>query len=129
MDVPDDLKYAKNDEWVKIEDNIAIIGISDFAQDQLSDIVYIEFSVSVGDSIKKGDIYGLVESVKASSDVYSPVGGKVLEINESLIDTPELVNSDPYINAWMIKLEISDPDEVSDLMDNKAYSQYIQERE
>lgn len=129
MDVPDDLKYAKNDEWVKIEDNIAIIGISDFAQDQLSDIVYIEFSVSVGDSIKKGDIYGLVESVKASSDVYSPVGGKVLEINESLIDTPELVNSDPYINAWMIKLEISDPDEASDLMDNKAYSQYIQERE
>lgn len=129
MNFPTDLKYTKKDEWIRVEGDIITIGISDYAQDQLSDIVFLEFTVSEGDDISKGDEIGTIESVKAASDVYIPVSGKVTETNEALLDTPELVNSDPYGDAWMIKVQISDPSELDDLMDAKAYEVYTKERD
>ena len=121
MNFPKDLKYTKNDEWVRVEDNIAIIGVSDYAQDQLSDIVYLEVSMDVGESGKKGDIFGTVESVKAASDVYLPVSGKLVEVNEAIMETPEVINSDPFEEGWIIKIEISDMSELEDLMDAGTY--------
>lgn len=121
MKFPKDLKYTKNDEWVRVEDNIAIIGVSDYAQDQLSDIVYLDVSMDVGESGKKGDIFGTVESVKAASDVYLPVSGKLVEVNEAIIETPEIINSDPFGEGWMIKIEMSDQAELEDLMDAGEY--------
>ena len=121
MNFPKDLKYAKNDEWVRVADNIAIIGISDYAQNQLSDIVYLEVSLDIGESGKKGDIFGTVESVKAASDVYLPVSGKLVEVNEAIMDTPEVINSDPFGEGWIIKVEMSDASELGDLMDAGAY--------
>lgn len=129
MNFPTDLKYTKKDEWIRVEGDIITIGISDYAQDQLSDIVFLEFTVSEGDDISKGDEIGTIESVKAASDVYIPVSGKVTETNEALLDTPELVNSDPYGDAWMIKVQISDPSELDDLLDAKAYEVYTKERD
>ena len=129
MNFPSDLKYSSNDEWVRVDGNIAIIGITDFAQDQLSDIVFFEFAVSEGDSVSKGDEFGTIESVKAASDIYSPAGGKVIEINEELLDTPEIVNSDPYGGAWMLKLELNDPGELDGLMDASAYEANTKERD
>jgi glycine cleavage system H protein len=128
MNFPKDLKYSPKDEWIKVEGNIASIGISDFAQDALSDIVYLEYAVSVGDTVAKGDILGTVESVKAASDVYFPISGTILEVNEDLLDTPENVNSDPYGEAWIIKLELSSPEELEELMDAEKYEVYVQER-
>jgi len=128
MNFPKDLKYSEKDEWIKIEGNVASIGISDYAQDALSDIVYLEFAVSVGDQVAKGDILGTVESVKAASDVYFPISGTILEVNEDLLDEPELVNSDPYGVAWFIKLELSSPEELEVLMDAEKYEAYVQER-
>lgn len=125
MNIPSNLKYTLNDEWIKIDGNTGFIGITDHAQEQLSDIVYVEFLVSVGDEVKKGDSIVTVESVKAAAEVYSPVGGKILEINESLPDTPEKVNSNPYDDAWMIKIEIVDLSEVSSLLDAAAYEAKI----
>ena len=121
MNFPKDLKYTKNDEWVRVEDNIAIIGVSDYAQDQLSDIVYSEVSMDVGESGKKGDIFGTVESVKAASDVYLPVSGKLVEVNEAIMETPEVINSDPFEEGWIIKIEITDMSELEDLMDAGTY--------
>ena len=121
MNFPKDLKYTKNDEWVRVEDNIAIIGVSDYAQDQLSDIVYLEVSMDVGESGKKGDIFGTVESVKAASDVYLPVSGKLVEVNEAIMETPEVINSDPFEEGWIIKIEITDMSELEDLMDAGTY--------
>jgi len=121
MNIPAGFKFAPTDEWVHMEGNIATIGISDFAQDQLSDVVFVEIAVSAGDTVKKGGLLGTVESVKAASDINLPVSGKVIEINESLSDTPELVNTDPYGKAWMVKIELSHAAELNDLMDDKAY--------
>lgn len=129
MNFPEDLKYAESDEWVRVEGDGATIGISDYAQDQLSDIVYLEIVVSEGETVKKGDSFGSVESVKAASDIYTPVSGTVLEINEALSDTPETINSDPYGESWMIKIQMSDPSELEGLMDPAAYEKYCQERE
>lgn len=128
MNYPKDLKYTKNDEWLRIEGNIGAIGISDYAQDQLSDIVYLEVALELGATGKKGDMFGTVESVKAASDVYLPVGGKIIEINQNLMDTPETINSDPYDQGWIIKLEITDEGELNDLMDAAAYEKNTQER-
>ncbi len=128
MNFPKELKYSPKDEWIKVEDNTASIGISDYAQDALSDIVYLEYAVSVGDVVSKGDILGTVESVKAASDVYFPISGTVLEVNEELLDTPENVNSDPYGAAWIIKLELSSPEELDELMNAEKYEAYVQER-
>ncbi len=128
MNTPANLKYATSDEWVLLEGNIATLGVSDFAQDQLSDVVFVEVTIEVGDIIKKNDHIATIESVKAAADVNSPVSGKVVEINEALPDSPEAVNSDPYGKAWMIKIEISDPAELSSMMDAKAYADYCATR-
>jgi glycine cleavage system H protein len=128
MQFPQDLKYSEHDEWVRVEAEIGSIGVSDYAQDQLSDVVYVEITADVGDTIAKGDMFGLIESVKAAADVYMPLSGTLTEINEALIDTPELVNSDPYGEAWMVKFELSNPEELNELMDSAAYEKYVQER-
>ena len=129
MNVPSNLKYTENDEWLKVEGNLGTIGITDFAQNQLSDIVYVEVVVSPGDKINKGDTIATIESVKAAADVYSPVSGEVTEINEDLPDTPERVNSDPYGAAWLVKLNLSDTSEPDKLLDAAAYEQKIQAQE
>ncbi len=129
MNFPSDLKYTENDEWIRVEGGQGIIGISDYAQDQLSDVVYLEVNVGDGDSLEKGESFGVVESVKAASDLYMPVGGKVEEINDDLADTPELMNSDPYGEAWVLKISITDLSELESLMDSEAYAAYCEERE
>ena len=128
MQIPDDLKFTENDEWIRVEGEIGTVGVTDYAQDQLSDVVYVEITVAVGDAISKGEMFGLIESVKAAADVYMPVAGELTEINESLVDTPELVNSDPYGAAWIVKLKISNPDELDGLYDPSAYEEYVKER-
>jgi glycine cleavage system H protein len=128
MKIQPNLKYASSDEWLLVEGNIATLGISDYAQEQLSDVVYVEMNVSVGDIVKKNSTVGTVESVKAASDVNTPVTGKIIEVNEALSSTPEMVNSDPFGTAWMLKIELSNPEEINDLMDAKAYEKYCGDR-
>ncbi len=128
MHYPEDLKYTENDEWVRAEGEIGTVGVTDYAQDQLSDVVYVEITVAIGDSVAKGDLFGLVESVKAAADIYMPVSGTLTEINEALIDNPELVNSAPYAEAWMAKFQLIDPTELEGLMDAGAYEKYANER-
>ena len=129
MDIPNNLKYTENDEWIRVEGNIGTIGISDYAQEQLSDIVYLEIIVSEGEDVSQGDSCATVESVKAAADVYMPVGGKVVEINEELPDTPEVINSDPYEESWLVKVEIGDPVELDALLDAAAYQALIDEKD
>ena len=129
MNIPADLKYTENDEWIRVEGNTGIVGITDYAQDQLSDIVYVEIIVDDGDSVDKGDSCATVESVKAAADVYMPVSGKIISINEELADTPEVINQDPYGQAWMVEVEISDPSELDELLDSEAYKKLIEEKE
>ena len=128
MNIPANLKYTPNDEWIKVEGKVGTIGISDFAQNQLSDIVYIEIVADEGDTIKKGDTCATLESVKAAADVFMPVSGKIVAVNENLPDKPELVNSDPYGEAWMVKVEIADPAELAGLLDAAAYEKHTQEK-
>ena len=128
MEFPTDLHYTETDEWVRVEDGLATIGVTDFAQDQLSDVVYFEVIAGQGNQVAKGEAFGAIESVKAASDLYSPISGTLKEINESLADTPELVNSDPYGAAWMIKVELSDPAELEGLLDSTAYEKSTEER-
>ena len=128
MEFPNELKYTGSDEWIRVEGDTATLGVSDFAQDQLSDIVYFEVVVGVGDEISKGDEVGLLESVKAAADIYSPVTGEVTEINDALPDNPELVNSDPYGGAWMVRIRMTDPAELEQLMDSAAYQQNTEGR-
>lgn len=127
MNIPKEMKYTKNDEWVKVDGNTGTVGITDHAQEQLSDIVFVEIVVSEGDTVRQGDTLATLESVKAAADVYSPVSGKVVAVNESLPDTPEAVNSEPYGQAWMVKIELSDPSELDGLMDAGAYEANIAE--
>lgn len=129
MNVPPDLKYTENDEWVRVEGDTGTIGITDYAQDQLSDVVYVEVLVEEGEELSKGDSCATVESVKAAADVYMPVSGTVTEVNDDLPDTPERVNSDPYGKAWMIKITLSNPSELDELMDAEAYNKFSEERE
>lgn len=129
MNTPKDLKYTKNDEWIRVEDNIGTVGITDFAQEQLSDVVFVEVVVDEGEEVSAGDSCATIESVKAAADVYLPVSGKIVAVNEDLPDTPEKVNSDPYGDAWMVKIELSDPAELDDLMDADAYAAFIAEKE
>ncbi|GAB4520284.1 MAG: glycine cleavage system protein GcvH [Anaerolineae bacterium] len=123
LKTPDDLKYATSDEWVRIEGDVATIGISDYAQDQLNDIVYIELP-EVGETYLKGATFGTVESVKAASDLNTPVAGEVIEVNNGLEDDPEIINADPYGKGWLIKLRVSGDPDLSDLMDAAAYIAY-----
>jgi glycine cleavage system H protein len=129
MKAPENLKYAKTDEWVKLEGKVATIGISDYAQDQLSDIVYVEITKDPGDEVMKEDIVATVESVKAAGDVISPMSGKVVEVNESLADNPESINDDPYEKGWMLKIEVNEPSEADNLMPAADYKKYCDERE
>ncbi len=124
MKLQPDLMYSEEHEWVRVEGEEGVVGISDYAQDQLSDVVYVELP-EVGDTFARGDIFAVVESVKAASDVYMPVTGEVLEINETLEDSPEIVNEDPYGEAWFIRVAISDPSELDDLLDAEAYKAYL----
>ena len=120
--VKDGYKYAETHEWVKVEGDIALIGISDYAQHELGDVVYVDFPEE-GDEITKGEEFGAVESTKAASDLIAPVSGTVVAINESLDDAPELINEDPYAN-WMIKVQLTDASELDDLMDADAYKAF-----
>ena len=129
MNIPSKLKYTKNDEWIQVDGNTGMIGITDYAQSQLSDIVYVEVVVSAGETVNKGDACATLESVKAAADVYAPVSGKVIAVNEALPDTPEKVNSDPYGEAWMIKIEISEPSQLEELMDSALYEKHLAEKE
>ena len=126
MNIPSDLKYSSEHEWVRLEGNLATIGITDYAQEELGDIVNVELP-DEGDEIHKDDAFGAVESVKASSEVFSPVSGKIVEVNEPLLDAPEMINEDPYDEGWMVKVELSDSSELNELMDAAAYEQYIKE--
>lgn len=129
MNIPTGYKFSKTDEWVKVEGSTATIGVSDYAQEQLSDVVFVEITVSEGDTVQKGKVFGTVESVKAASDINLPVSGKVVAVNESLADTPEKVNTEPYDSAWMIKMELSNKSELDDLMSPDAYKAYCETRE
>jgi len=128
MNIPKDLKYTENDEWIRIEGNTGTIGITDYAQDQLSDVVFVEIVADLEESLNPGDACATVESVKAAADVYLPVGGTVTQINEDLLDAPELVNTDPYGDAWMLKIELSDPSQLDDLLDAEAYQKMCDQR-
>ncbi len=128
MEFPKDLRYTENDEWIRIEGTTGTVGITDYAQDQLSDVVYLEINLEPGQTVTKGEAFGVVESVKAASDLYAPASGRVLEINQALIEEPERINADPYGEAWMLKIELSDPAELDSLMDAEAYEKYCQER-
>lgn len=129
MENPKELKYTKTDEWVKVDGNVATIGVTDYAQSQLSDIVYLEFLVESGDDLKKGNSIVTMESVKAAADVNSPISGKIIEINASLADEFESINSDPFGNGWMIKVEMSDKTELDSMLEASDYSEYCENRE
>jgi glycine cleavage system H protein len=124
MNFPADLKYSKEHEWVRVEGNTATIGITDFAQKELGDIVYVEIE-TVGETFDKDAVFGTVEAVKTVSDLFLPVSGTITTKNEALNDAPESVNTDPYNSGWMIKLELSNPGELDDLMDAEAYKKHI----
>ncbi len=124
MNIPVELKYTKDHEWVRLEGNIATVGITDYAQSELGDIVFVELP-GIGDEIKQSDTFGTIEAVKAVSDLYAPVSGKVIEVNGSLEDEPMLINSDPYGDGWMIKVEFDNSDEVEQLLDATAYEGLI----
>ena len=124
MDITDSLLYTNNHEWIKIKENQAIIGITDFAQSELGDIVFIEFP-DEGDTFQKGDTIGTIEAVKTVADLYAPVSGKLLELNLVLDDNAELINSDPFGKGWLIKMELSDPNEISDLLSAEDYGKLI----
>ena len=123
---PEQLRYTKDHEWVHVEGEVATVGISDYAQEQMGDIVSVEFP-QVGDSFSKGDQMILLDSMKASSDVYAPISGEILEVNEGLEDAPEKVNESPYDEGWLVKLKPSNPAEFEDFMDLEAYTKFLKE--
>ena len=129
MKFPAELRYSDHDEWARVDEDEVVTGITDYAQDQLSDIVYVEIIVDEGDNVDMGDSCATVESVKAAADVYMPVSGTIVEINEELADSPETINSDPYGDAWMVKVELSDPEELDGLLDSSAYEKLLAERD
>lgn len=126
MNLPEDLKYTKEHEWVKISGNTITVGVSDFAQDQLGEIVFVELPEE-GEEFSKGDAFGVVESVKSVSDVYAPVSGRVIEINDPVVDSPEIINDDCYGEGWLVKLEVSDAAELKELLSSKDYAKFLKE--
>ncbi|MCG8477344.1 MAG: glycine cleavage system protein GcvH [Cytophagales bacterium] len=124
MNLPENLKYTKDHEWVRVEGDIAVVGITDFAQKELGDIVYVEVETE-GDDLEEGEVFGTVEAVKTVSDLFMPVTGNVMDINEELEDAPEVVNTDPYGEGWMIKIRMSNPDQVNDLLTAEAYGALV----
>jgi glycine cleavage system H protein len=126
MEFPKDLKYTKEHEWVKVEGNIATVGITDYAQDSLGDVVYVELPQE-GATVTKHEPFGVVESVKAVSDLYSPLSGTVTEVNDAIVDSPEAINEDPYGDAWMIKVEVASAGDLGDLLTADEYQKFIEE--
>ncbi len=124
MNFPSELKYTKDHEWVKINGNGALIGITDFAQRELGDIVYVDVN-SIGETIQKEAVFGSVEAVKTVSDLFMPLTGEVLEVNKDIDSAPEVVNKDPYGKGWMIKIKISNPSEISELLDVEEYKKLV----
>ncbi len=127
MVVPEKLKYSKDHEWVKVEGDVGIIGVTDYAQSELGDIIYLDITTSIGIDVKKGDAIGAIEAVKTVSDVYSPISGRLIDINLSINDNPSLVNEDPYGEGWILKIEPSDIKELDELLDANAYQKVIGE--
>lgn len=125
MNIPSELKYTKDHEWIKIEGETVTIGVTDFAQSELGDIVYVDVD-TLDESVDKDDVFGSVEAVKTVSDLFMPLSGEVIEFNENLEDEPELVNKDPYGEGWMVKVAISDVSQLEDLLDAEAYQNLIQ---
>jgi len=125
MNFPKELKYTKDHEWIKIEEDIATVGITDFAQSELGDIVYIDVE-TLDETIEANEVFGTVEAVKTVSDLFMPITGEIIELNENLDDEPELVNSDPYGEGWMIKIKISDIETINDLLDADSYQALIE---
>jgi len=126
MNIPEELKYTKDHEWISIDGEIATVGITDFAQRELGDIVYVEVE-TVGETLDADEVFGTVEAVKTVSDLFLPVSGEIIEFNEDLEDTPEDVNVDPYSKGWMIKLKVSNPDDLKQLLDSNQYRELIGE--
>ncbi len=120
MNVPSNLYYTKDHEWLRIEGEFAFAGVTDFAQGELGDIVFIEIE-TLGETLKKEEVFGTIEAVKTVSDLFMPVGGEIVEVNPAITDTPDVVNKDPYGMGWMIKIKMSDPAEVSELLDAEKY--------
>ena len=125
MNIPENLKYTKDHEWVLIENNIVTVGITDFAQGELGDIVYVEVD-TLDETVASEAVFGTVEAVKTVSDLFAPLSGKIISFNDALTDTPELVNSDPYGQGWMVKIEIENRDEIENLLNAKAYASIAQ---
>ena len=126
MNIPKDLKYTEDHEWVRLEGDHAYIGITDYAQGELGDVVYVDLPAE-GDEFGKQDVFGSIEAVKAASDLYCPISGKVVEINEKVADVPETINKDPYGAGWMVKIVVSDVSELDELLDDAGYEQFIGE--
>jgi len=126
MSIPENLKYSEDHEWARLDGDFVYIGITDYAQGELGDVVYVDLP-STGDTFGPGDVFGSIEAVKAASDLYCPVGGEVVEVNEDLADTPETINSDPYGAGWMVKLKLADPSDLDNLLDAKGYEAHIGE--
>ncbi len=124
MNIPQELKYTKDHEWIKVDGDIATIGITDFAQGELGDVVFVEVE-TVGETLSKEDVFGTVEAVKTVSDVYMPVDGEVLELNEAVEDDSEIVNKDPYGKGWLVKVKVSDATQLDDLLDADQYKALI----
>lgn len=124
MNIPNDLKFTKDHEWVRIDGDNATIGITDFAQSELGDIVYVEVE-TVGDTLDRDDVFGTVEAVKTVSDLFLPLSGEILEFNEALESEPEMVNKDPYGEGWLVKMKISNTEEIADLLDDAGYKALI----
>ncbi len=124
MNLPENLKYSKEHEWVRMEGDVAVIGITDFAQSELGDIVFVQLP-NVGDNVNKGDSVAVVESVKSSSDIYTPLSGEIVEVNENLEGSPELINQSPYEDGWIFKLKLSNPAELDELLDAQGYKDAI----
>jgi glycine cleavage system H protein len=125
MEFDETCRYQDSHEWIRIEGNEAVIGISDYAQSELNDVVYVDLP-EVGDSLDQGDEFGSVESVKAASELYTPMGGEVIAVNEQLDEEPELVNSSPFEDGWMIRIRLADPGEAEDLLDAAAYRALVE---
>ena len=124
MNIPEELRYTEEHEWVKLSGNVATVGITDFAQSELGDIVYLEID-TLDSEINSNDVFGTVEAVKTVSDLFMPVNGKVIEVNSSLEDNPEVVNDDPYGDGWIIKIEVSNPSDIDALMNSEEYKNLI----
>lgn len=125
MNIPENLKYTKDHEWLKLEDNVGTIGITDYAQKELGDIIYLDITASVGDVVKQGDSIGTIEAVKTVSEVFSPISGRIIDINTAINDNPSVINQDPYIGGWIVKIEPDNQDELNNLLDVYAYKEVV----